>query len=34
VSAPHPDAGPYAFVAADALVLKVREGGRINGRAS
>jgi putative transposase len=23
------DAGPYAFVAADALVLKVREGGRI-----
>ncbi|MGG5754224.1 IS256 family transposase, partial [Zafaria sp. Z1313] len=23
------DAGPYAFVAADALVLKVREGGRV-----
>src|SRR5215469_12778385 len=23
------DAGPYTFVAADALVLKVREGGRI-----
>jgi putative transposase len=22
------DAGPYTFVAADALVLKVREGGR------
>jgi transposase-like protein len=29
-----PDAGPYTFVAADALVLKVREGGRVvNGRA-
>ena len=29
---PHPaagDAGPYTFVAADALVLKVREGGRV-----
>src|SRR5215472_12038860 len=25
------DAGPYTFVAADALVLKVREGGRIAG---
>jgi len=25
------DAGPYAFVAADALVLKVREGGRVAG---
>jgi putative transposase len=25
------DAGPYAFVAADALVLKVREGGRVVG---
>src|SRR5450755_334572 len=24
-----PDAGPYTFVAADALVLKVREGGRV-----
>ena len=23
------DAGPYTFVAADALVLKVREGGRV-----
>jgi putative transposase len=23
------EAGPYAFVAADALVLKVREGGRV-----
>ncbi len=23
------DAGPYAFVAADALVLKVREGGLV-----
>jgi len=22
------DAGPYTFIAADALVLKVREGGR------
>ena len=25
------DAGPYTFVAADALVLKVREGGRVVG---
>jgi putative transposase len=25
------DAGPYTFVAADALVLKVREGGRVAG---
>jgi transposase-like protein len=24
-----PDQGPYTFVAADALVLKVREGGRV-----
>jgi len=24
-----PDAGPYTFAAADALVLKVREGGRV-----
>jgi transposase-like protein len=24
-----PGAGPYTFVAADALVLKVREGGRV-----
>jgi putative transposase len=23
------DAGPYTFMAADALVLKVREGGRV-----
>jgi putative transposase len=23
------DAGPFTFVAADALVLKVREGGRV-----
>ena len=23
------DAGPYTFVAADALILKVREGGRV-----
>ncbi len=23
------DAGPYTFIAADALVLKVREGGRV-----
>ena len=23
------DAGPYTFLAADALVLKVREGGRV-----
>jgi putative transposase len=23
------DAGPYRFMAADALVLKVREGGRV-----
>jgi putative transposase len=25
------DAGPFTFVAADALVLKVREGGRVVG---
>ena len=25
------DAGPYTFIAADALVLKVREGGRVAG---
>ena len=26
------DAGPYTFVAADALTMKVREGGRVGGR--
>ena len=25
------DEGPYTFLAADALVLKVREGGRVSG---
>ena len=29
VSHPALDAGPYTFLAADALVLKVREGGRV-----
>jgi transposase-like protein len=28
------DAGPYTFLAVDALVLKVRGGGRVEGDAS